>query len=336
MRVARLVGGFGVLLVVATTTSAQTVSDTAPLYQAKVVIDESLVRAGPSNTFYPTNKLSKGQLVEVVGEERDGWLKVLPPLDGSFSYVQLKAVEQFTQKVWIVKERTRPLIGSSIVGTKPNVEGPALAPGTQLESMGLSVPDQGETWLRIVPPRREVRYIFASDVQRVDDGESHTPAKPSIPIIPVSQQRTLPSVGDPNARFNTANLQTTGSRQDYPTTVIAPVSTSMGQPNYCTTQGTTQLCVPTSISQQTAPTNSNAVAQWSGVSKLLSSGYNIDGKHAYRLVDKYDRLLMYVTAGPNIDLNAYVFRSVDLHGQVTYRGDYRANCMVVDTIVPAP
>jgi hypothetical protein len=97
-------------------------------------------------------------------------------------------------------------------------------------------------------------------------------------------------------------------------------------------QGCTPITIhPISQSQPGVP-----MKQSSGVAKLLRSGYMIDGRKAYRMVDKYDRLLMYVTAGPNVDLEPYVFRSVDLLGTLSYRGDYRANYMVVDTIVPAP
>ena len=46
--------------------------------------------------------------------------------------------------------------------------------------------------------------------------------------------------------------------------------------------------------------------------------------------------MMYVTAGPKVELDPYVFRSVDMQGPISYRGDYRANCMQVDSIVPAP
>jgi hypothetical protein len=332
MRATRLLGGVGALLIVTAAVKADPIADTTPLYQAKVSVDESQVRAGPSTTFYATNKLRKGDLVEVVGEEKDGWLRVLPPLDSSFSYVQLKHVEQFTQKVWVVKERTRPLIGSSIVGTKPNVEGPALAPGTQLESLGMSVPDQGETWLRIVPPRREVRYIDAREVQRVSDTDTPTVSKPTIgdkvPVIPVSQQRTT---GDSSAR--TATFRPVDRVTEVTSTPFVPV-VSTPLPGSCQPQDPSTLCVPITIHPISQP--SATQGQWSGVAKLLRSGYTIDGHRAYRLVDKYDRLVMYVAAGSTVDLEPYVYVNVDLEGQLSYRGDYRANYMLVDKVVPAP
>src|SRR5205085_7185101 len=76
MRVVQVIGGLGIVILFASIARAEPLADTVPLYQAKVVVDDALVRSGPSMTFYPTNKLRRGELVEVVGEERDGWLKV--------------------------------------------------------------------------------------------------------------------------------------------------------------------------------------------------------------------------------------------------------------------
>ncbi len=74
---------------------------------------------------------------------------------------------------------------------------------------------------------------------------------------------------------------------------------------------------------------------WSGEGKLRSSGYRIDGKSTYVLVGQNGQKLMYVTAEPGLDLSPYVGRAVDLHGQLVYRGDVRANYMTVDYISPA-
>src|SRR4051812_17409474 len=45
----------------------------------------AFVRSGPSNNFYSTMKLKKGDRVTVVGIKYD-WLKIVPP-EGSFSYI---------------------------------------------------------------------------------------------------------------------------------------------------------------------------------------------------------------------------------------------------------
>src|SRR5579859_2126999 len=59
-----------------------------------VNLPEAEVRSGPSTepAFYPTNRLHRGDPVEVVGEVPGGWLKIRPP-EGSFSFVNARFLE---------------------------------------------------------------------------------------------------------------------------------------------------------------------------------------------------------------------------------------------------
>ncbi len=69
------------------------------------------VRAGPSLDphLYPTNRLERGQTVEVVEERPDGWLAIRPP-DGSFSWINTRFLEHIVPNPpnWVVAmERVR-------------------------------------------------------------------------------------------------------------------------------------------------------------------------------------------------------------------------------------
>jgi hypothetical protein len=44
--------------------------------------------------------------------------------------------------------------------------------------------------------------------------------------------------------------------------------------------------------------------------------------------------MMYVTAQPGLNLDAYVHRAVEVSGPTVYRGDMRANYMTVSQIRP--
>src|SRR5208283_4996435 len=54
-------------------------------------VDSVYIRSGPGEGYYPTQELSKGAAVTVVGIKFD-WLKILPP-EGSFSYVNAAFVD---------------------------------------------------------------------------------------------------------------------------------------------------------------------------------------------------------------------------------------------------
>src|SRR5262245_4278467 len=66
----------------------------AVLYTASVVPLEAEVRCGPGNSprLYPTNRLKKGDRVEVVRELQDGWLAIKPP-PGSFSWINMRFLQ---------------------------------------------------------------------------------------------------------------------------------------------------------------------------------------------------------------------------------------------------
>jgi uncharacterized protein YgiM (DUF1202 family) len=333
MRSAQMFGAIGVTLALAGALLAQQGAGNPAPYQAKVGVDDALVRSGPSLSYYPTNKLRRGEVVEVVGEERDGWLKIAPPPD-SFSWVQLKHVEKQKESVWVVNETsTKPLIGSTVVSSKPNVEGPPLARGTLLRGLNKTMPDQGETWLRIVPHVSEVRYISVHDVQRIEVADASAPARQPTTVT------AIPAVRQTTVEAQTAQSRNSFSPGTYQTVSSAGVSSTVGSQPWCynPTSQAAQLCVPApvqTLQPVSAPTGVSP--QWSGVGKLLPSGFYIDGKRAYRLEDQYKRLVLYVTPGSNVDLEPLVYRNVDLHGPLCYRGEYKANCMNADTVVPAP
>jgi hypothetical protein len=73
--------------------------------------------------------------------------------------------------------------------------------------------------------------------------------------------------------------------------------------------------------------------RWTGPGSLRRAGFTIDGKQAYALENSRGQLTYYVTAGPNVSLDQYVNRQVDLLGNVQVRGEIRgAQYMVVTQV----
>jgi hypothetical protein len=89
-------------------------------------------------------------------------------------------------------------------------------------------------------------------------------------------------------------------------------------------------CVPC----HTTASRSGAL-QRSGAGWLRRSAWWLDGQPTYSLVDNQGRVRMYVTAQPGLNLEPYLNRNVDLHGQIFYRGYPPVYHIRADQVVPA-
>ncbi len=143
----------------------------APADVRVVKVDGALVRSGASDKFYPTNRLERGDAVEVVGEVDGGWLKIKPPA-GSYSWINTHFLEHITLEqpnhvVTLQGANVPVYIGTALVDDhRPTVVGARLEPGAQVTNIGPMKRDADGTWMKIEPPPTEHRYIRASDVER--------------------------------------------------------------------------------------------------------------------------------------------------------------------------
>jgi uncharacterized protein YgiM (DUF1202 family) len=112
------------------------------------------VHSGPSNSFYPTTKLKKGDKVTVVGKKGE-WLKILPP-EGSFSYVpQVYVARRGEGKVGRVNSPLNVRAGSSLNSMKTTVQ-------TKLDvDQDVTIVGVEDEYFKIVPPEGAYLYINA-------------------------------------------------------------------------------------------------------------------------------------------------------------------------------
>lgn len=181
MRLARLLGGIALVLVLGGDAQAQL----SP-YSARVLEEGAAVRSGPSERpeMYPTNKLHLGDTVEVLEQRADGWLAIKPP-PGSFSWVHTQYLKQLTQEAWVVEREAPVLIGSGVKEDRPTVFSPKkVQPETQLIAVGKPRVEQDGSWLPIAPPPTEVRYLQASKVSRLPGPPPSLGAPPlAAPVV---------------------------------------------------------------------------------------------------------------------------------------------------------
>ena len=178
------------------------------------------VRSGPSDTFYPTQKVTKGTTVIVVAM-KGSWLKIQPP-EGSFSYVQKAYVNKYgdgkTGKV------TQALVVHAGSQVQPQMQS---AVQTKLDA-GQDVTILGEEneYFKIKPPESAYVFIRKDDVtpirpvsktrDRVADpagmADQTPPPAPPRPMPPVTSHHSQSEyVAAPETRPSTvAAVPTTG------------------------------------------------------------------------------------------------------------------------------
>ncbi|HEX5271911.1 MAG TPA: SH3 domain-containing protein [Gemmataceae bacterium] len=187
MRPARMLLGTALALAVAWTARAEP----APS-QAAVLTDGAEVRGKPGTdpAVYVTQKLPRGTAVQVVERLPNGWLKIEPPLPGSYSWVNTHSLRPLDNErgVWVVSaaEPVPTLVGSWGHAERPNVVGTTLARGAQVIAVGGRLHQDDGDWLPILPPPGEYRYVLEKDV-------SPPPGASSPPTTTVAHPGTPPA-----------------------------------------------------------------------------------------------------------------------------------------------
>ena len=67
----------------------------------------------------------------------------------------------------------------------------------------------------------------------------------------------------------------------------------------------------------------SAKSEWTGTGFLRIAGFKVNGKAVYALDDDRGKTKFYATSSPNVDLEKYLRKTVDLFGTVTYPSDLR-------------
>jgi hypothetical protein len=150
---------------------------------------EVLVHCGPSLQLYATNRLRQNEEVRVVKQE-EGWLAIVPPAD-SFSWI----MDRFISKIdpvyhtAIVKETAEVRIGSTLNPEKHDVTKIKLPAGEQIVALDEKpwITEDG-SWIKILPPPSELRYIPASAVQ---------PPTPKVQAVAPPPAGPPPALGAP-------------------------------------------------------------------------------------------------------------------------------------------
>ena len=155
------------------TLASSTVSSGLPA-RVHVASSQTYLRAGPSDDFYPTGRLTRGEVVEVWDFDAAGYAAVRP-VDSSFSWIRgddLQLVSEagpnaLNPQVGVVlKDGVVSRIGSTLNDCRHAAQvrleaGERVRVIEQVEAAGGRYPG---TWMRIEPPAGEFRWVRVADL----------------------------------------------------------------------------------------------------------------------------------------------------------------------------
>ncbi len=147
-------------------------------YKAYVAVDDVYVRSGPGQNYYPTDKLKRGQEVEVYRHDPGGWCAIRP-VDGSFTWVAGRYLKPTDHHLAVVTEDgVSARVGSRFSNIREVVQ-VRLQKGEVVEVLDPPPRGAGEnTWLKIAPPSGEFRWVSAKYLDANDPRDGVRKAPP--------------------------------------------------------------------------------------------------------------------------------------------------------------
>ncbi|MCE5266718.1 MAG: SH3 domain-containing protein [Planctomycetaceae bacterium] len=131
-------------------------------YKATATQDDVYLRSGPDLSYYPTDKLKRGQEVEVYRHEAGGWCAIRP-IEGSFTWVSSRHLIQADDHLAVISEQDAPArVGSRFSNIREEVQ-VRLRKGEKVEILETpaNTGRDEETWFKIAPPAGEFRWVLA-------------------------------------------------------------------------------------------------------------------------------------------------------------------------------
>ncbi|MDZ7616354.1 MAG: SH3 domain-containing protein [Patescibacteria group bacterium] len=169
-------------------------------YTAHVAADDVYVRSGPGQNYYPTEKLTAGEKVEIYRHDPGGWYAIRPTKE-SFSWISAHYLSPGENNLAVVNgENVAARIGSRFSDIKDVIQ-VRLQKAEVVEVLGAEMDESGATrWYKIAPPSGEFRWISGRYVDRqptpVGLRESGGAAASPLTTSPASSAPESPAVSD--------------------------------------------------------------------------------------------------------------------------------------------
>jgi SH3-like domain-containing protein len=169
--------------------SAANAEPTFP-YKAAAVADDVYIRSGPGQSYYATDKLKRGQEIEVYRHDPGGWCAIRP-VEGSFTWVSGRFLKPTKHNLAVVTEEgVAARVGSKFGDTRDVVQ-VRLHKDEVVEVLEAPRGDGhgGSQWYKIAPPAGEFRWVSSKylDTEYPRDGLRRRHAEPREPEPPVER-----------------------------------------------------------------------------------------------------------------------------------------------------
>ena len=174
-------------------------------YTTYVAVDDLYVRSGPGQNYYPTDKLRRGQEVEVYRHDPGGWCAIRP-VEGSFTWITgrfLKPLEDGLATV--TDDGVSARVGSRFSDIRDVVQ-VRLHKGEVVEVLERPAHGAGwgeNAWFKIAAPSGEFRWVSAKylDANYPGDGVRRTSTaqegtNPDVPAAVVSDTESTVAAGE--------------------------------------------------------------------------------------------------------------------------------------------
>lgn len=215
-------------------------------YKAYIAANDTYVRSGPGENYYPTGKLRAGTQIEVYRHDPGGWYAIRPP-EGSFSWIGRRYVRQVGDGVAeVTGERVAVRVGTELSDRRDVVQ-VRVTRGELLELL----PYQPRTahpsdaaWAKIAPPSGEFRWVHGSDV------DLNPPS--SAPVQPAQNPVTVPELNKPAESASSTGDTRSGWNP-------APASSSTAPGSLVAASGSSSQSTPPAQSASSRPRTSQDI-----------------------------------------------------------------------------
>ena len=224
---------FAALVLVLISTQVVQAQERKYPYEAIVEVEGEYVRSGPALSFYPTDKLHKGDRVTVHRPDPGGWSMISPP-KGSFSWIRAEHVQKSGNGSGVLKNnRVVVHVGSSLHEDEITTIQGSLSKQdavTILDEKLFPFEEGKMLMYKIRPTRHEWRWILTKSIVPADairpdlfPGESAPKKKPTGPVAERNAQNerieldpdafaTSNGIGNSNSAMGKSNSRSQDSR----------------------------------------------------------------------------------------------------------------------------
>lgn len=178
----------------------------AQVTEAQITQPTVEVRSGPSEKYYVTSILTKGESVKIVGKKNGGWLAIAPPGQTypfrarSFSWVNAADVSAPQgSTVVVTADSTMLRVGTATEKDQPPTtqwfaaaKGRPLTVITDENKQPMVMKHRAETLIAILPIETEYRFIPSDAIDTSNRTSMNEPATPNLGQAATASEPTAP------------------------------------------------------------------------------------------------------------------------------------------------